>query len=132
MNPSSKTKTKITLGIRSLDPPYVYSDDSENPGALIKLLRVMAHNLNLDLHFDRHPWDERLRLVANNQLDGTTYASFSEDRLKIGAFPMKNGRIDPSRRTMSIGYHFCKLCRYHPSGASSSTACCCTMRIISI
>jgi len=87
----------------------VYEDGSANPGALIKLLQVMAHRLNLDIHFTRCSWDERLRLVANNQLDGTTYASFSEDRLKIGAFPMKDGTIDPGRRTMSVGYHFYKL-----------------------
>ena len=109
MNLRSKAKTKITIGIRSLDPPYVYSGGSERPGALMKMLQVMAHNLNLDIHFNRLSWSERLQLVENNQLDGTTYASFSEDRLKIGAFPMKDGVIDPSRRTMSIGYHFYKL-----------------------
>lgn len=104
-----KAKTKLTIGIRSLDPPYVYDDSSDRPGTLIKMLQVMAHNLNLDIHFNRYSWDERLRLVANNQIDGTTYASFSEERLKIGVFPMKDGVIDPSRRTMSIGYHFYKL-----------------------
>lgn len=108
MKSRHKTKTKITIGIRSLDPPYVY-DDSERSGALIKMLQVMAHNLNLDIHFNRYSWSERLRLVANNELDGTTYASFSEERLKIGAFPMKDGAVDPGRRTMSIGYHFYKL-----------------------
>jgi signal transduction histidine kinase/ActR/RegA family two-component response regulator len=109
MKSPGKTKTKITIGIRSLDPPFVYDDGSENPGALMRMLQVMAHNLNLDIHFNRSSWSERLRLVANNELDGTTYASFSEERLKIGVFPMKDGAIDPSRRTMSIGYHFYKL-----------------------
>ena len=109
MTSPSKAKTSITIGIRPLDPPYVYEDGSENPGVLIKLLQLMAHNLNLDIEFKRYSWDERLRLVANNQLDGTSHTSFSVARLKIGAFPMQNGVIDPSRRTMSIGYHFYKL-----------------------
>ncbi|MBN1579675.1 MAG: response regulator [Anaerolineae bacterium] len=104
----SKAKTKLTIGIRSWDPPYVY-DDPENPGALIKLLQVMAHHLDLDIQFKRYPWNERLQMVANNQLDGTTHASFSEDRLRIGAFPMQNGRIDPARCAMIRGYYFYKL-----------------------
>ena len=84
-------------------------DDPEISGALIKLLQVMAHNLNLEIQFNRSPWNERLQMVANNQLDGTTHASFSEERLAIGAFPMKAGRVDPDRCAMVRGYYFYKL-----------------------
>lgn len=88
---------------------YIVGDgttiDQKKPGIEIELYRMVADNLGLQLNIKRLPWKLCLQQLEHNLVDGIFPASFKADRLKIGHYPMKKGKIDSSRKTRNNAYY---------------------------
>ena len=107
---TDKFPKTITIGMcPSSLPPYCVDDQTKGPGMLFELLQLMARNLNLDIQFRRAPWKRRLLEMEMNELTGNSFASFKKERMKIGVYPMKDGKPDLNRRTHTVAYYFYKL-----------------------
>lgn len=81
----------------------------EKPGVEIELYRMVGVKLGLDIRFRRLPWNLCLKQIQHNKVDGVFPASFKPGRTKIGVYPMKNGRVDPGRRTRNNAYYLYTL-----------------------
>lgn len=80
----------------------------DKPGIEIELYGKVAEELNLSITFRRMPWKLCLQRLEHNQVDGVFPASFKPERLDIGVFPMRDGQVDPSRRTRNNAYYLYK------------------------
>ncbi len=81
----------------------------KNPGIEIELYQLVAEILSLDVRLERRPWNLCLHLIEQNKVDGIFPASFKSSRTKIGTYPMKNGKVDTTRKTRNNGYFLYKL-----------------------
>ncbi len=94
------------------NPPY-YLDEKyinwEKPGITLEILKILESRLNIKITFKRYPWRRALRFVELNQADGIFHASFIPERMAYGVYPMKFGKVDPSRRVMRNTYVLYKL-----------------------
>ncbi|MCP4342268.1 MAG: amino acid ABC transporter substrate-binding protein [Desulfobulbaceae bacterium] len=83
--------------------------NEKNPGLEIELYRMVAKKLGLQLTMKRLPWKLCLQQLEYNKVDGVFPASYKLDRMKIGHYPMKDGVVDPSRKTRDNAYYLYKL-----------------------
>lgn len=79
--------------------------DKTLPGIEIELYRLMAARLGLKLNLFRLPWKRCLSELKQGRLDGIFPASFKPERLAFGVYPMKNGRVDPLRKSRDSAYY---------------------------
>lgn len=79
------------------------------PGIEIELYRHMARQLGLKLKIVRIPWKRCLMELKVGRLDGVFPASFKPERLEIGVYPLKSGKIDPTRKSRDSAYHLYRL-----------------------
>lgn len=104
---ASQLTIKFAYELKS-NPPYYFSEESQTdkelPGITIELLSLVAQKLNIKLSFQRMPWARGLKLLKNNKVDGIFHASFKPQRTLLGAYPMREGKVDPSRSIMSQRY----------------------------
>lgn len=106
--------TKMTIVYISFpSPPMILGKgtkiDHKKPGTTIELLKLVERNLNLDIHFKRVPWKRCQFMLEMNEADGAFHASFKKARLKMGMYPMKNGKHDPDKRLTYQAYALYKL-----------------------
>jgi polar amino acid transport system substrate-binding protein len=79
------------------------------PGIEIELYGHMARRLNLRLHLERMPWKRCLAALGQGTIDGIFPASFKPERLKLGAYPMRGGKVDPVRKSRDSAYYLYTL-----------------------
>jgi len=79
--------------------------DKNLPGIEIELYRLMAARLALKLNMVRLPWKRCLLELKQGRVDGIFPASFKPERLAAGVYPMKNGRVDPLRKSRDSAYY---------------------------
>ncbi|MEH6403965.1 MAG: transporter substrate-binding domain-containing protein [Sneathiella sp.] len=93
-------------------PPYYYGNSTsiplENPGIYIEISNFIAQELNLTVSHIRAPWKRCLALLRENSVDGLYGASFKENRLLDGRYPMKKGILDKERRIVTKSYSLYK------------------------
>jgi polar amino acid transport system substrate-binding protein len=93
--------------------PYIIGEGKDydwiKPGIEIELYQRMAKMLDLKIKFIRRPWARCLNDLEVGEVDGIFPASFKEKRLKMGQYPMKNGKVDESKKTRDNTYYFYKL-----------------------
>jgi len=87
--------------------------DAKKPGAVVDFLLMVGEIVGVEIEFRAVPWANGLDAVKRGTVDGIFQASYTPDRTKIGVFPMKNGKLDRTRRIQSMGYHF-----YVPKGST--------------
>jgi len=81
----------------------------DKPGAAVELVKLLETKVpGLKVQFQRYPWKRCLNELGQGNVDGAFNASFKEKRLKFGAYPWKDGAVDPSRRLTTIAYNFYK------------------------
>lgn len=85
------------------------SFEKDMPGVEIELYRMVAEKLGIELSLKRLPWKLCLQKLEHNQVDGIFPASFKEERTKLGFYPMKDGKVDTSRKTRNNAYFLYKL-----------------------
>jgi len=78
--------------------------DPQRPGIEIELYRLMAARLNIRLEMVRIPWKRCLSELKLGRLDGIFPASFKPERLSLGVYPMRDGRVDPFRKSRDSAY----------------------------
>lgn len=78
-----------------------------------EMLRKVEQRLGLRFSIERQPWRRCLQSLRNNQVDGAFKASFSAERQEFAHYPMRDGRVDPSRRMLDERYYL-----YRRLGAS--------------
>jgi polar amino acid transport system substrate-binding protein len=79
-----------------------------SPGVLIDLVKMIGERVNLEIQFVRFPWKRCLSLLEIDRVNGVI-ASYSDARLALGRFPMRDGKLDESRRISTAGYHLYQL-----------------------
>lgn len=71
-----------------------------NPVAQFEVhkLKRLADSNGLTLTFKGVPWKRALVMIAKGVADGLINASYKDDRAQYAVYPMKNGKLDSSRR----------------------------------
>ncbi len=93
---------EMIVAYENKEQPFYYHGTTEvpsEPGVTVEMVMLLEEKIpGLKISFGRHPWKRCQVLLQNGKVDGIFKASFKPERLKIGAFPMENGKVDPSRR----------------------------------
>ncbi len=92
----------------SEQPPYIYGKGvviPEAPGVVVEMIRMLQDRIpGIELKLSRLSWKRCLSYLKAGKVDGIFNGSFSPERLKNGAYPMKNSQVDPSKRLVTISY----------------------------
>lgn len=81
-----------------------------NPGIMIEMVRLIENRVpNLRIVFSRKPWARCLAELETGTVDAIFSSSFKPDRLKIGVYPMKDGKDDRRYRIDTKSYSLYKL-----------------------
>lgn len=94
-------------------PPYYMSTgtevDAANPGVSIELVREAAAAAGIQVEFIRMPWARCLKSLKSGEVDAIFNASFKEERLEAGLYPMAGGKLDHTRRITTLNYMLYRL-----------------------
>lgn len=94
-------------------PPYYMGDstvvDAERPGVSIELVRTAAKEAGIDVEFVRMPWVRCQKSLQKGEIDAIFNASFKEERLEFGVYPMAGAKPDPARRIATVTYSLYRL-----------------------
>ncbi len=88
--------------------PYIKKNinrETKNPGTYVEFLRTLERKMNIRIEIVRYPWKRCLSFLEKGEIDGVISASYKKEREKIGVYPMRDGRPDPSRRFESGDYY---------------------------
>jgi polar amino acid transport system substrate-binding protein len=87
-------------------PPFYMGNgtdiDPQAPGVSVELLREAAAAAGVEIHFVRMPWARCLKSLQRGEVDAIFNASFKEERLEAGVYPMAAGKPDPARRITTL------------------------------
>ncbi len=82
---------------------------AEKPGAAVELVKLIESKVpGIKVELKRYPWKRCLSELEQGNASGAFNASYKEKRLKFGAYPLKDGSVDTSRRLTTIAYSFYK------------------------
>jgi len=93
--------------------PYYIGDSStvlaDKPGATVELIKRLESKIpDLKVVFQRCPVKRCLNDLETGAVDALFNLSFKESRLKVGAYPWKDGSVDTDRKLTTIKYSFYK------------------------
>ena len=112
----TQARDTLTIGLNDRGAyPYVTGDGAaiaEPPGLAIDIMRAVGERLQIDLRFVRMPGLRVLSELQDGDLDAALLYSHSGEREAFGAYPMRDGRPDPSRRLATLSYVL-----YRPAGS---------------
>lgn len=92
-----KTQFPYYMGEGSAIPP--------RPGAAVELVRLLEWEIpELRVELRRYPWARCLSALENGEVDAIFNASFKPERMKLGAYPFRDGAVDTSRRLTTMAY----------------------------
>lgn len=85
--------------------PWVMTVDGESQGLDIELLTRVSQKLNIDIDYIALPWKRCLHHLELSKVDGAFAASYKQERLHMGRFPVTlKGNLDANRRIHTSGY----------------------------
>jgi polar amino acid transport system substrate-binding protein len=94
-------------------PPYYLDDstkvDADRPGVSIELVRDAAKEAGIEVEFVRMPWVRCQKSLQKGEVDAIFNASFKEERLEFGVYPMAGGKPDAARRIATVTYALYRL-----------------------
>ncbi len=79
--------------------------DWNRPGLTLELLKRVESRAGVRFEFVRVPWARSMYLLESGQVDGVFHGSFTEERARFAAYPMKDGRPDASRSVFTQSYY---------------------------
>ncbi|MCX4029388.1 transporter substrate-binding domain-containing protein [Endozoicomonas sp. SM1973] len=85
------------LGVGSIVP-------KQRPGITVELLNHIAKRLNFKINYVRYPWSRCLATLGDNRVDAIFHASFKQDRMKLGVYPMSRDLPDSLKRVHRKAY----------------------------
>ena len=74
------------------------------PGVQIDLLVKAAEQVGITLKITRLPSKRVLEYLEKGEVDAALIFSYSDERSKFAAYPLKKDKPDPSRRIYNVGY----------------------------
>jgi len=83
--------------------------DQNKPGVTFEVMKLVGKKLNIKIDFIGFPWKRALKTLKGNEIDALFQASFREERMSFGKYPMKNGLVDSSKHIMKWTYSFYRL-----------------------
>lgn len=90
------------------NPPITYGEgtliDPDKPSLIVDLLRMVSRRTGIAIEFQRVPWQRGLYMIETGQADAIFASSFTPDRLRFGAYPMKDGQVDSSKMIYQMTY----------------------------
>jgi polar amino acid transport system substrate-binding protein len=90
------------------NPPFTYGvgtdTDPKKPGLVVELLQQASAHAGIPITLSRVPWARGLVMVEGAQADGIFMSSYTEDRLRYGVYPMKDGKPDTARKLVDLSY----------------------------
>ncbi|MBF0206884.1 MAG: transporter substrate-binding domain-containing protein [Oligoflexia bacterium] len=91
-------------------PPYYMGNDStvlaKNPGSVVEIVALLAKKIpGVTIKFTRYPWPRCLSELENGAADAIFNSSYKKEREKNGLYPMKDGKVDDSKRLTNIAYN---------------------------
>lgn len=76
-----------------------------DPGILVELIKMIETKVpDLRINFLRRPWWRCLLELEEGKVDSVFSSSFKPERLKIGVYPMKDGKADRTYRIDTKSY----------------------------
>lgn len=78
--------------------------DETRPGYIVELFNRVETIAKVEFEYVYADWDQVLRLVRTNRVDAGFNSSFKDERTAYGAYPMANGKHDPTRSTLEYTY----------------------------
>jgi len=88
-------------------PDHTGSGDAvpQDPGILVEVVRQVQRQVpGLRISFSRRPWVRCLAELESGDADAVFSSSFKPERLKIGVYPMKDGKDDRTYRIDTKSY----------------------------
>lgn len=77
----------------------------ENPGVMVELVKMLETRVpNLRIVFSRKPWARCLAELEVGAVDGIFSSSFKTERMRIGVYPMRDGKDDRRYRIDTKSY----------------------------
>lgn len=106
---ASTAQVRVTLATIPESIPAIRPDGSQNsnerPGFRVEVLRAAGKTCGTTVNFMPVPWQRALELVKSGSVDGAFSASWSPERAAFGAFPLRNGVIDPTKAMKGYTYN---------------------------
>lgn len=93
-----------TLRIGVEDTSYYPWSMPDGSGVDLLLARAVAQEMQLAVDFKILPWPQCLADLLAGKLDAVLNASYSPERAKLFAYPLKDGVVDENCRTHIDGY----------------------------
>ncbi|MDC8760573.1 substrate-binding periplasmic protein [Janthinobacterium fluminis] len=82
----------------------------EHPGILVEMIGQLEQRIpNLLVTYSRKPWARCLAELEAGNADAVFASSVSPERMKIGVFPMRDGKADRQYRIDTKAYNLYKL-----------------------
>lgn len=101
---AASADTTITINLCQSDEgdyPWTLPD---RPGLNNLLIDRAAHRTGVTVRFHPMPWSRCLLKTSQGSMDGIVAASYRAERLRIGAYPLRDGLPDAERRLMRNRY----------------------------
>ncbi len=98
----------INLSYPAMDAyPYQVGDGeliADPPGIAVEIIAAAAEDVDVNVKFRRIP-NKRLKYyLRDGKIDGAFLMSYVAEREILGAYPMKEGKLDTERRVATISY----------------------------
>lgn len=113
------TTAVVPVAARAADePPLTVCAEDENSypwllkdrsGLNMVMMRLMEPHVGRRIVVDLQPWRRCLVSLQEGRVDGAFKASFREDRLKFGLYPMQGAKPDPHRHMLEESYHLYRM-----------------------
>ncbi|WP_374352233.1 substrate-binding periplasmic protein [Chitinimonas sp.] len=108
--PAVQAETRPTLLAFCAEDQDAYPWLLQDGGGLnVTMINMVARQIEIPIRIERQPWKRCMAMLQAGQFDGAFKASFVEERMAFGQYPMLGGKPDPARRMMSETYHFYRL-----------------------
>lgn len=106
---SAQSVTLVVAYEDKAQPPYYLGEGSgvpdDAPGVAVDMVRLLETRIpGLKIRLLRFPWKRCLDQLEQGAVDAVFNASYQKERERIGAYPMKSGAVDPTRRLTTIAY----------------------------
>ena len=105
---AADTVVRVSYETKANPPRYLgegIAIDPQRPGLTVELLRLIEPRVGARFEFQRVPWARSMYLLETNQVDAVFHGSYVEERARIAAYPMRDGKPDASRAVFVQSYY---------------------------
>ncbi len=108
----SEPRLNIQLAYSDVEAfPYQMGNGYEiakPPGIAVEILSKAAQDIGIDISFIRFPNKRVQEYLKQGEVDGAFIFSFKKERLRMGCYPMHDGKPDRGKRIAVLSYYLYK------------------------